>query len=375
MNTNSGYRVIILRHQTPPFFGAFLGMDEDDLNVSALEPSFEFLAHLHGNIHEYGELITGPGRDTEEGIVTEHVVCLVKPWPELWKLPEVSPRVAVGEIFESANCIYYLQENLAMRLEGEVLHDFFFEAHGAKIPDLDADLNRRLRRSCRLECRSMGYNGAAVREIMPRWIETVWTKTPRQWTWGWLRQTLMRLADEFQKTVGHGRVWYVYEQLESDDVYIPSPFADDSIVTEVIEAAVDDLPGVRQWLVQASPSYGFMKSRMPELESVRRMEEHEVFCSRRGPLWMKDGRGIHLGEIAGDLVSNRHGEIVPDLSEISRRTALELVLVEIEKYRPNAPFDDVVEMVHDLLDQEGPLEMWYKSVAEIAGRALKTMDV
>lgn len=293
----------------------------------------------------------------------------------MWGLPDVHVRAPAGEIFEGAEGVYYLKDDALTQLQGEVLRAFFEDEHGAKVPDLDAELHRRLRRSCRLECRSLGYNGAALREIMPRWIETVWTKTPRQWTWGWLRQTLMRIADEFQKTLGRGRVWYLYEQLHSDDVYIPSPFADGMVVTAVIEAAVDDLPGVRQWLVQGSPSYGFMKSRMPELETVRALEEHEVFCSRRGAVWIQDGSAVHLGEIAGDIVSNRHGEIVPDLSEIARRTALDLVLVEIEKHRPNAPFDDVVEMVHELLDEENPLEMWYESVVEIAGRALKTMDV
>jgi hypothetical protein len=371
MNDDNSYRVYILRHQTPRSHGAFLGMDEDDFNLSALEPSLEFLSHLVENIPEYGELIPGPGKDTDEGIVTEHVVCLIKPWPEMWELPQVSPRVAGGEIFESASGIYYLQQNLAMRLEGQVLADWFDGEHGRRVPDLDAQLSRRLRRSCRLECRSMGYNGAAMREIMPRWIETVWTKVPREWTWNWLRQELMRSVDEFQKTLGQGRVWYVYEQLQSDDVYIPSPFADGSMVTEVIEAAVDDLPGVRQWLVQASPLFGFMRSRIPELETVRRMEEYEIFCSRRGALWIRDGHGVHLGEVTQEIVAGRHGEIVPDLSEQARRTALDLVLAEIEKEVASAPFDEIIDLIHAAIDEANPLEMWHKSVPEIASRVLE----
>lgn len=103
MNYETRYRVYILRHQTPRSHGAFLGTDDEDCNVSALEPSLEFLSHLVEKIGEFGELIPGPGRDTDEGIVTEHVVCLMRPWPEMWMLPHVSPRVAAGEIFESAS--------------------------------------------------------------------------------------------------------------------------------------------------------------------------------------------------------------------------------------------------------------------------------
>lgn len=361
MNDGTSYRVYILRHQTPRSYGAFLNMDEDDYNVSALEPSMEFLSHLSQNIHEFGELITGPGRDTDEGIVTEHVVCLIRPWPEMWALPQVSPRVAVGEIFESASGVYYLQDNLATRLEGEVLTDWFDGDHGRRVPDLEAEITRRLRKSCRHECCGLGYNGAALREIMPRWIESVWTQTPCDWTWSWLSHELTRIADEFQTARGHGRVWYVYEQLQSDDVYIPSPFPDGMIVTAVIEAAVDDLPGVRQWLVQGSPMYSYTKLRMPELETVRQLAEHEVFCSRRGAMWVQNGRGVRLGEIAQDIVANRHGDIVGNLEERVREGVVEAI-VERAALRL-APDDDLfqalVQFVHDLVSELEVLSLWF----------------
>lgn len=361
MNDDSSYRVYVLRHQTPRSYGAFLNSDGEDCNVSALEPSLEFLSHLVENIAGFGELISGPGKDTAEGIVTEHVVCLIRPWPEMWALPQVSPRVAVGEIFESASGIYYLQENLAMRLEGEVLTDFFDADHGRRVPDLDAELNRRLRKSCRLECCSLGYNAAALREIMPRWIETVWSQAPRDWTWSWLSQELTRITDELQTTLGFDRVWYVYEQLQSDVISIPAPFPDGMVVTAVIEAAVDDLPGVRQWLVQGSPLYGFMKSRMPELESVRRLEEHEVFCSRRGAMWVQNGNGMRLGEIASDIVADRHGDIVEDLEERVREYVVE-ALVERAMLRlppSDNTFQALVQLAHDLVSESEVLSLWF----------------
>ena len=316
-------------------------------------------------------LIPGPGKYTDEGVVAEHVVCLLKPWPELWELPDVCPRVAVGEIFESASGVYYLQENLATRLEGEVLADWFEGDHGRRVPDLDAELNRRLRKSCRHECHSLGYNGAALRETMPRWIETVWTQAPRDWTWSWLHQELTRIADEFQEALGFDRVWYVYEQLHSADISIPAPFPDGLTLTAVIEAAVDDLPGVRQWLVHGSPTYGYTRLRMPELETVRQLAEHEVFHSRRGAVWIQDGCGVRLGEIASDIVADRHGEIVSDLAEQAIQVAQDLVLAEIEKQAPGASFDPIFEVVHAALDEDSALEMWYKSVPQIASRVLE----
>jgi hypothetical protein len=360
MNDDSGYRVYVIQHQTPRSYGAFLDADGEDCNVSALKPSREFLSYLVENIAGHGVLIPGPGMDTEDGIATEHVVCLIVPWPELWELPQVSPRVAAGEIFEAASGIYYLQEDLAMKLEGEVLTDFFDGDHGRRFADLDAEITRRLRKSCRHECHSLGYNGAALREIMPRWIETVWTQAPRDWTWSWLSQELTRIADEFQEALGFDRVWYVYEQLHSADISIPAPFPDGMIVTAVIEAAVDDLPGVRQWLVQGSPLYGYTKLRMPEVETVRQLAEHEIFCSRRGALWIRDGIGVRLGEIASDIVADRHGDIVEDLEERVREYVVEAL---VERAAPRLapdddPFQALVQFAHDLVTELEVLSLW-----------------
>ena len=376
MNDDSSYRVYVLRHQTPRSYGAFLSSDVEDCNVSALEPSLEFLSHLVKNIREFGELITGPGKDTAEGIVTEHVVCLIRPWPEMWMLPHVSPRVAAGEIFESASGVYYLQEDSVMKLEGEVLTDFFDADHGRRVPDLDAEVNRRLRKSCRHECRSLGYNAAALREIMPRWIESVWTQAPRDWTWSWLSQELTRIADEFQTALGQGRVWYVYEQLQADDVYIPSPFADGMVVTAAIEAAVDDLPGVRQWLVQGSPSYGYMRPRFPELETVRQLAEHEIYASRSGMLWIRNGAGVRLGEIASDIVVDRHGDIVEDLEERVREYVVE-ALVERATLRL-APGDDhfqaLVQIAHDLVSELEVLSLWFHQLDGVTDQCVERIS-
>jgi hypothetical protein len=375
MNEDSNYRVIVLRHHTPRSYGSFLNSGTEEGNVSALQPSLEFLSHLAENIARFGELITGPGQDTDEGIVTEHVVCLIKPWPEMWELPQVSPRVAEGEIFEAASGIYYLQKNLAICLEGEVLTDWFEGDHGRRVPDLDAEITRSLRRFCYRECHILGYNAAALAEIMPNWIESVWTRAPRDWTWLWLSQELTRIADEFQKALGHGRMWYVYEQLHSHVISIPPPFPDGMIVTAIIEAAVDDMHGVRQWLVQASPLFGYMRLRIPELESVRRMEEYEIFCSRQGALWIQDGNGVRLGEIAQDIVTDCHGEIMPDLAERAFRSALELVLSNIEGQIAGSSFDESIDLIYAAVDGANPLEMWYKSIPEIARKALDLRDL
>jgi len=56
MNDGTSYRVYILRHQTPRSYGAFLNPDVEDCNLSALEPSLEFLSHLVENIAGFGEL-------------------------------------------------------------------------------------------------------------------------------------------------------------------------------------------------------------------------------------------------------------------------------------------------------------------------------
>jgi hypothetical protein len=376
MNDGTSYRVYILRHQTPRSYGAFLNSDGEDCNVSALEPSLEFLSHLVESITSFGELIPGPGKDTDDGIVTEHVVCLIRPWPEMWALPQVSPRVAVGEIFESANGIYYLEENLAMLLEGEVLTDWFDGDHGQCVPNLDAELNSRLRKYCRRESQSLGYNGAAIREFVPRWIEAVWTKAPRDWTWSWFSAELTQIADEFQTALGHGRVWYVYERLQSDDVYIPAPFPDGTILTAVIEAASDDMHGVRQWLVQGSPLYGYTKLSMPELEIVRQLAEHEIFCSRRGALWIRDGIGVRLGEIAQDIVADRHGEIVENLEERVREDVVDAI---VERAAPRlAPgydlFQAIVQFAHDQVSELEVLSLWFHHLDALTDQCVERIS-
>lgn len=376
MNTNSGYQVVILRHQTPRSHGAFLGVDEDDLNVSALEPSLEFLSHLVESIGEFGELIPGPGKDTDEGIVTEHVVCLVKPWPELWELPDVSPRVAEGEIFESASGVYYLQEKLAMRLQGEVLTDWFDGDHGQCVPNLDAEITRRLRKSCRHECHSLGYNAAALRKIMPRWIESVWTQAPRDWTWNWLNQELMQIVEKFQEALSRGRVWYVYEQLHSADISIPPPFPDGLILTSVSEAAVDDLHGVRQWLVQGSPLYGYTKLRIPELETVRQLVEHEVCASRSGVLWIRNGIGVRLGEIASEIVADHHDEIVENLEERVRESVIETIVegATLRLTPGDETFQTLVQLAHDLVSELEVLSLWFHHLDGLTGQIVERIS-
>jgi hypothetical protein len=376
MEAEPTYRVFVLRHQTPRSYGAFLNSDVEDFNFSALEPSRDFLSHLAENIAEFGELITGPGKDTDDGIVTEHVVCLFKPWLEMWDLAEVSPRVAVGEIFEAASGIYYLQEDSVMKLEGEVFMDWFDGDHGRRVPDLDAEITRRLRKSCRRECCSLGYNAAALREIMPRWIESVWTQEPREWTWSWLNQELTRIADALEESLSRGRVWYVYEQLHSDDVSIPLPFPDGMIVTAVIEAAVDDMPGVRQWLVQASPTYSYTKLRFPELETIRQLAEHEIYASRSGILWIRNGAGVRLGEIASDIVADRHGDIVEDLEERVREDVVEAI---VERAAPRlAPDDDLfqalVQFVHDLVSELEVLSLWFHQLDALTDQCVERIS-
>lgn len=376
MNTNSGYQVVILRHQTPRSHGAFLGVDEDDLNVSALEPSLEFLSHLVESIGEFGELIPGPGKDTDEGIVTEHVVCLVKPWPELWELPDVSPRVAEGEIFESASGVYYLQEKLAMRLQGEVLTDWFDGDHGQCVPNLDAELNSRLRKYCRRECKLLGLNPSAVSEIMPQWIEAAWAKPPRDWTWSWLSQELTCIAEEFQTALGRGRVWYVYEQLQSDVVDIPTPFADGMVVTAVIEAAADDMHSVRQWLVQGSPLYGYTKLRIPELETVRQLAEHEVCASRSGVLWIRNGIGVRLGEIASEIVADHHDEIVENLEERVRESVIEAIVegATLRLTPGDETFQTLVQLAHDLVSKLEVLSLWFHHLDGLTGQIVERIS-
>jgi hypothetical protein len=92
-------------------------------------------------------------------------------------------------------------------------------------------------------------------------------------------------------------------------------------------------------------------------------------------VWIQEGRGVQLGEIAGEIVADRHGAIVSDLSEQARRAVLDLVLAEIEKQGVVAPFDEVAELVHDIIDEEDPLKLWFKSASLIAGRILEKLNL
>lgn len=376
MNNEVNYRVYIVRHQTPLSYGSFLEGDEGECNMPALEPSFDFLDFLRNGISGFGELFIGPSRDTEAGIVTEHVLCLFRPWPELWNLTNVQVRIAESEIFEGAEGILFLQENALIVFQGEVLEHFFDNQHGTRVPDLDADLTRRLRRFCRHECSTLGYNGAAYHKITPLWIEAVWTSPPHEWTWSWLKQELLRIVEQFHEALVHGQVWYVYERMNSDIIDLPIPVVDGNFVKEVIEAALDDLPGVRQWLVQSSELYEYMKSRAPEHETVRRLDENEVFWSCRGAVWIHQGHGVQLGEIASDIVANSHGEIVPDLAEQAMRKVEDIVLAEIEKqFAGDDLLEEIFDILSDVLDEDTALEMWYESIPKIKDKALNLLGL
>src|SRR5690606_39237718 len=116
--------------------------------------------------------------------------------------------------------------------------------------------------------------------------------------------------------------------------------------------------------------YGYLMMRLPEFETVRALEEHEVFASRVGDLWIQDGQGVRLGEIAADIVANSHGEIVPDLAERAVQRVTDLVIAEVERRCSAPPFQDILVTVHDVVDQRRSLELWYHDILGIATDAL-----
>ena len=133
--------------------------------VEVVSASNAFADWLGKSVAMFGAAFRGPLIGGDVGFEDHYLLCLHSPWPEMHGVAFLQTKLAKGEIFVADQVVYYAQPDTLTRFEGEVLADWYRHEHGAEIPDLEADLRRRLRRSCRCELRSLGYNGTTIRNL------------------------------------------------------------------------------------------------------------------------------------------------------------------------------------------------------------------
>src|SRR5690606_34126057 len=102
----------------------------------------------------------------------------------------------------------------------------------------------------------------------------------------------------------------------------------------------------------------------PELESVRPLRDFELFHSDRGLYYHIRGSLIELGEVATDLLHERHGECLSDAESLVREEVVRLLLARIEGGRPLTPdqYAKAVDAAHELADKAAVLKMWYRDL-------------
>ena len=340
--------------------------------VEVVTESDAFADWLMKSVVIFGTAFRGPLVQCDNVFEDHYLLCLHSPWPEIHGSTFLQTKLAEGEIFVSEDHVYYAQSETLTRFDGEVLKNWYRDEHGAEIPDLDADLRRRLSRAFRYEMRSLGCNGTTIRELTPRWIAAVYKRQPAQWDWAWLLQVLKQILFDFEaeaKEKNHS--WFVYEALEQDggpDLF--PPLENGELILEVIEALVDEPGESRQWLVRVQPIFGHSQVRYPEFESIRPLEKNEIFSSHRGVFWNGGSEGTWLGEIGGELLHEHHGEAIEDAEDWLREYIIESLASGIEARSGCDDFSRIVEAIDDELKQVDLFELWFHDLAPLMGRVI-----
>src|SRR5690606_30227218 len=142
-----------------------------------------------------------------------------------------------------------------------------------------------------------------IREAMSRWTVAIQERPPAQWTWSWFTEQLHKIVETLEaQDGGEEHYWFVFEALHTvDGPKLFPPVKQAGFIFQVIEAQIDEPGEARQWLVEALPLFGRSTLNYPEFESIRPLEQDEVFASHRGVFWNHGTNGTWLGEIGGEL--------------------------------------------------------------------------
>jgi hypothetical protein len=336
----------------------------DSIGGDVLGMISSFTTWLEEATCNVGFVFRGPNQTVDTGWASEYLVCLHSPWPGLGSIPDMRHRTPVGEIFESTDDIYYASADKLIALESEVLIDFYSNEHGLHVGGLETDLRKRLKKSCLAECHSLGFNRAAASDIAMGMVEQLICLPPNSWTWIAVQEAILKHVEVFASARRRPYVWMVREQLvvESSDV-IAEPIADGDLVRQAIPA-MHPKDDVREWLVEAQPLLRSLRLPVPEFESVRRLQPGELFFSERGLIYRSEDGPVWLGEIATDLLHDRHGECLLDAESLVREDVVRLLMGKIEGDHPLTPdqYARAVDAAHEQATEADVLQMWYQDL-------------
>jgi len=340
--------------------------------VEVAAESNAFADWLAESVANFGAVVRGPLINGDVGFEEHYLLCLHSLWPEMHGVAVLQTKLAKGEIFVADDHIYYAQPEALTRFDGQVLQGWYHDEHGGEIPDLDADLRRRLSRLCHFELRSLGYNGITIRELTPRWIAAVYQRLPAAWAWSWFSETLDQVLRNLGgETGGEKTRWFVYEALEQMDGpdLFPS-VANGDVVLEVIGAMIDEPGEARQWLVKAKSLFGHSQLRYPEFESVRPLEKDEIFSTDRGVFWNDRSGGIMLGEVGGDMLHERHEQVVEDVGDRIRQYIIDSLAGGVEVQSGCEDFLCITDAIEEELMELDICCLWFHDIASLMDRVI-----
>jgi hypothetical protein len=363
--SNVPFKVFVLRKE---FDYASLPAKKDasaeSIGGDVLDMLSSFTSWLEETIRDVGFVFRGPNQTIDTGWASEYLVCLHSPWPKLTSIPDCKHRTPDGEIFESTDDIYYASTDKLIALENEVLIDFYSNEHGRHIGTLETDLRRRLKKACMAECHSLGFTRGASSDIAKGMVEELNCLPLNSWTWNGVQEAILSQVEAYASTRRRPYVWMVREQLvvESSDV-IAEPIADGDLVRQAIPA-IHPKDDVREWLVEAQPLLRSLRLPVPEFESVRRLQPGELFFSERGLIYRSEDGPVWLGEIATDLLHDRHGECLLDAESLVREDVVRLLMGKIEGDHPLTPdqYARAVDAAHEQATEADVLQMWYQDL-------------
>lgn len=343
--------------------------------IQVVSESNAFADWLGRSVAMFGAAFRGPLISGDAGFEDHYLLCLHSPWPEMHGIAFLQTHQAKCEIFVAGDHVYYAQPEALTRFDGQVLHDWYCDEHGAEIPDLDVDLRRRLSRSFHFEMRSLGYTGMTIGELTPRWLTDIYTKRPAEWDWRWFSDVLKQVINNFEREVNEeGHCWFVYEALEqTDGPPLLPPIEDGDLILEVTEALVDEPRESRQWLIRALAIFRHSRVHKPELENIRSLEKNEIFASRRGVFWNGGDGGVMLGEVGSDTLHEHHGEIVEDVEDRLRDHIIESLTSGIEARSSCDDFSRIIEAIDHELEQVDICELWFHDLAPLAERVIERL--
>ncbi len=335
-----------------------------------------FTAWLKTATRDVGFVIQGPNQTIDTGWAADYLVCLHCPWAEMASIPECTHWTPDGDIFESTDDVYYVSADKLIPLQSEVLVDFFSDEHGRQVGNLEGDLRRKLKKACMAECHSLGYNRAAARDIAEGMVEELICLSPNSWTWNGVQEAILTQAEAYASARRRPYVWMVREQLavESGDV-LTGPIEDGDLVRQSIPV-MHPMDDVKEWLLEAQPLLRSLRLPTPEFESIRHLQPGELFFSERGLIHRTEGSTVWLGEIATDLLHERHGECVADAESLVREEVVRLLVNEIEDDHPltTEQYSQAVDAAHELAAETDVLQMLYRDIATLADLLYKNVD-